>query len=574
MNISRRDFLQALSIGLGLYLSRQPFGYAGQAKSINEILKGDSVPKNFYDIPKFGNVSLLHFTDCHAQLLPLYYREPSLNLGAAEYKDIFPFVAGEQYLAHFGIPKDSPLAYANSSANFENLYRKFGAMGGLAHMTTLVKQLKASRPGALLLDGGDTWQGSGTSLWTKGQDMVDAALLMGVDVMTAHWEFTYGMKRIKHVVDNDFAGKLDFVAQNVLDLEFEEPVFNSHVMKEINGVPVAIIGQAFPFAPIAHPRHLIEAWQFGIREDHMQEVVDEVREAGAQVVVVLSHNGFNVDMKMATRVSGIDAILGGHTHDAIPTILPVKNSGGTTLVANSGSMGKFMAVLDFDVKDGKIRDTQFNMVPIFSDVITADAEMKGYIEKVRAPYIKKLSEKLAVSQDLLYRRGTFNGSFDQVICDALMESQNAEIAFSPGFRWGLNVLPGQTITYEDVMAQTAITYPQVTRNLFTGEMIKIILESVGDNRFNPDPYFQQGGDMVRVGGLRYSIDLAKPEGQRINDMTLHGKQVDAKKKYAVAGWASVARDVQGVPIYDVLSDYLYNKEEVRVEYINDPLIRS
>jgi len=574
MNISRRDFLQAVSIGMGLYLARQPFGYASDGKSITELLKGDSVPKNFYDIPKFGNVSLLHFTDCHAQLLPLYYREPSLNLGAAQYKETFPFLSGDKFLEHFGIPQNTPLAYATSSSNFENLYHKFGAMGGLAHMKTLVNQLKASRPNSLLLDGGDTWQGSGTSLWTKGQDMVDASILLGVDVMTAHWEFTYGMERVKHVVENDFSGKIDFVAQNVLDLEFEEPVFKSYVMKEINGVPVAIIGQAFPFAPIAHPRHLIEDWQFGIREDNLQEMIDEAREGGAQVVALLSHNGFTVDMKLASRVSGLDVILGGHTHDAIPTVQPVKNSGGTTLVANSGSMGKFLAVLDFDVRDGKIRDFQFNMVPIFSKVIPADPEMTSYIKKVRAPYEAKLSEKLAVSKDLLYRRGTFNGSFDQVICDALMESQNAEIAFSPGFRWGLNVLPGQTITYEDVMAQTAITYPQVTRNLFTGEMIKLILESVGDNRFNPDPYFQQGGDMVRVGGLRYSIDLSKPEGQRINDMTLHGRPLEASKKYSVAGWASVARDVKGVPIYDVLADYLYDKEEVRVDCINDPLIRS
>jgi len=574
MNISRREFLQAMSLGLGMYLSKMPFGYGGDKQSINELLKRDTVPTNYYDLPKFGNVSLLHFTDCHAQLLPLYYREPSLHLGSAKFRDKFPFISGDKYLEHFGIPKNTPLAYANSSSNFENLFHKFGAMGGFAHLSTLVKQLKASRPGALLLDGGDTWQGSATSLWTKGQDMVDACLLLGVDVMTAHWEFTYGMERVQEIVEKDFDGKIDFVAQNVLDLEFEEPVFKRYVMKEINSVPVAIIGQAFPFAPIAHPRHLIEKWQFGIREEEMQEVIDEAKEAGAQIVVLLSHNGLTVDLKLASRVSGIDVILGGHTHDALPTVQNVTNSGGKTMVVNSGSMGKFLAVMDFDVRDGKIKDYQFNMVPVFSDLIPADPEMSSYIKNVRAPYVSKLSEKLAVSKDLLYRRGTFNGSFDQVICDALMESQNAEIAFSPGFRWGLNVLPGQTITLEDVYAQTGITYPIVTRNEMTGSLIKEILESVADNRFNPDPYFQQGGDMARVGGLRYSIDLRETQGKRINDMTLNGKPLDANKTYAVAGWASVARDIKGVPVYDVLADYLYDKEEVTVDCINDPLIRS
>jgi len=574
VNLTRREFLQALSIGVGMYFSRMPFGNAAKNKSITELLKGDGIPKNYYDIPTFGNVSFLHFTDSHAQLLPAYYREPNVNIGPGKFANKFPFLSGNDFLNHFSIPKNTPLAYASSSVNYENLINKFGAMGGFSHMATLVKELKSSRPGALLLDGGDTWQGSATSLWTKGQDMVDACLALGVDVMTAHWEFTYGMERVKHVVENDFDGKIDFLAQNVLDLEFEDPVFQPYTLKEINGVQAAVIGQAFPFTPIAHPRHQVEAWQFGIREENLQEMIDEARAAGAKVVVLLSHNGLTVDMKLASRVTGLDAIMGGHTHDALPIAQPIKNSAGTTLVVNSGSMGKFLAVLDFDVRGGKIRDYQFNMVPVFSNIIPADLGMDKIITKTRKPYHNKLNEKLAINRDFLYRRGTFNGTFDQLICDALMETQNAEIAFSPGFRWGMSVLPGDPITYEDVMGQTAITYPQVTRNEFTGEFIKEIIESVGDNRFNPDPYFQQGGDMVRVGGLKYSLDLAKPQGKRINDMTLNGKIIDPKKKYVVAGWASVARDVKGEPVYDVVANYLRDKKEVKISNVNEPQIKN
>jgi sulfur-oxidizing protein SoxB len=420
-------------------------------------------------------------------------------------------------------------------------------VGGFAHLATLVKRLKASRPGALLLDGGDTWQGSATSLWTQGQDMVDACKLLGVDVMTGHWEFTYGMQRVKEIIDKDFAGRIDFVAQNVKTTDFGDPVFSPYTLRNVNGIPVAIIGQAFPYTPIANPRYLVADWAFGIQDENLQQVVDEARGKGAQLVVVLSHNGMDVDLKMAGRVRGIDAIFGGHTHDAVPVAVPVKNAGGTTLVTNAGSNGKFLGVMDFDVKDGRLAGFRYRLLPVFANQLRADPEMDALIRKVRAPYEARLGETLAVTDGLLYRRGNFNGSWDQLICDALMDVQGAEIAFSPGFRWGTSLLPGDAITRELMMDQLAITYPYATLTEMTGETIKTILEDVADNLFNPDPYYQQGGDMVRVGGLAYTMNPGEKMGSRITGLRLNGKALDASKKYKVAGWAPVAEEAKNQP---------------------------
>ena len=574
MSITRREFIQAISLGLSLYATRISAGNLSKNSLIQNILHGSEIPNNYYDIKPFGNVPLLHFTDCHAQLLPGYYREPSMHIGVGKWADSMPYIVGEHLLKKMNFQQGSTVAHAFSSTNFEMLAEKFGKMGGFAEMTSLIKTLKSNRPGALLLDGGDTWQGSATSLWTDGQDMIDAALKLGVDVMTGHWEFTYGMERVKHVIENDFAGKIDFVAQNVLDLEFEDPVFEPYTMKEINGVKVAVIGQAFPFTPIANPRYMVKDWQFGLREDRLQEMIDECKEKGAQVITLLSHNGLNLDMKLATRVIGLDVIFSGHTHDALPFAYEAKNAGGRTLVVNSGSGGKFVALLELDVKKGKPIDFQFNMIPVFANAITPDKDMADYIKSVRKPYEEKLNEKLAVSHDLLYRRGTFNGSFDQLICDAIMNYHDTEIAFSPGFRWGMSVLPGQPITLDDVMDQTAITYPVVTKSTLSGQHIKNILEDVGDNRFNPDPYYQQGGDMVRVGGLQYSINIGNPGGKRIGDMTLNGKPIDPNKKYTVAGWAGVRQLEEGPAIYDVVADYLRDKKTVEISNVNIPKIKN
>jgi sulfur-oxidizing protein SoxB len=533
--------------------------------------------QKFYDVPKFGNVHLLHFTDCHAQLLPIYFREPNVNLGIGSQEGKTPHLVGEYFLKANGIAPGTRDAHAFTYLDFVAAAQNYGKMGGFAHMATLIKQLKAGRPGAQLLDGGDTWQGSGTSLWTNGQDMVDAALALGVDVMTPHWEMTLGEKRVMEIVNGDFKGKVSFIAQNIKTSDFGDMVFNPYVMKNMNGVQVAIIGQAFPYTPIANPRYFTPDWTFGIQEENLQKTIDEVKSKGAKVVVLLSHNGMDVDLKMASRVSGLHAILGGHTHDGVPIPVQVKNRGGMTLVTNAGSNGKFLGVLDFDVKGGKPVDFRYKLLPVFSNMIPADPTMAKLIAKVRAPYEAKLGEKLATTDGLLYRRGNFNGSFDQLILDGLMTQKDAEIAFSPGFRWGTSLLPGQAITRENLMDQTAITYPYTTVTNMSGETIKTILEDVADNLFNPDPYYQQGGDMVRVGGMQYTIDPAQSAGNRISDMRLNGKSIEASKTYKVAGWAPVSEDAKnagGEPIWDVIERHLKDVKTVKAVKLNEPVIKG
>ena len=566
MSLSRRDFLQALAIASAGGMSLQ-----------SNFVSAQATAQKFYDLPKFGNVHFLHFTDCHAQLVPIYFREPNVNLGIGAQEGKTPHLVGEYFLKANGIKPGTRDAHAFTYLDYVAAAQNYGKMGGFAHMATLIKQIKSSRPGALLLDGGDTWQGSGTALWTNGQDMVDAALLLGVDVMTPHWEMTLGEKRVMEIVNGDFKGKVSFVAQNIKTADFGDSVFNPYVMKVQNGIQVAIIGQAFPYTPIANPRYFTPDWTFGIQEENLQETIKEVRAKGAKVVVLLSHNGMDVDLKMASRVSGLDAIMGGHTHDGVPIPVKVKNSGGVTLVTNAGSNSKFLGVLDFDVKGGKPVDFRYKLFPIFSNMIPADPAMNKLIAKMRAPYETKLNEKLATTDSLLYRRGNFNGSFDQLILDGLMAQKNAEIAFSPGFRWGTSLLPGQAITRENLLDQTAITYPYTTVNNMTGETIKTILEDVADNLFNPDPYYQQGGDMVRVGGMQYTIDPGASAGQRISDMRLNGRNIDPNKTYKVAGWAPVseeARNLGGEPIWDVIERHLRDVKVVKAVKLNEPVIKG
>jgi sulfur-oxidizing protein SoxB len=562
--LERREFLNVLGAAA---VAGFGFGRAGDAQAASP-----------YDLPPAfkgpGALSLLHMTDCHAQLMPLYFREPSVNLGLGDQRGKLPHLVGQHLAKAARLAPGSPEAHAFTSLDFERAARRYGKVGGFAHLATLVKRLKASRPGALLLDGGDTWQGSATALWTNGQDMVDACKLLGVDLMTGHWEFTLGADRVKQVVDKDFkAAGIEFLAQNVRTTDFGDEVFKPFVLREINGVPVAIVGQAFPYTPIANPRYFTPDWSFGIREEELQKTVGDARAQGAQAVVLLSHNGMDVDLKLASRVRGLDAILGGHTHDGVPLPVRVSNPGGSTLVTNAGSNGKFLGVLDLQVHGGRVADMRYTLLPVFSRMLAPDREMAALIAKVREPHEAKLRETLAVTDGLLYRRGNFNGSWDQLLLDALMEVQGAPIAFSPGFRWGTSLLPGQAITREHLMDQTATTYSYATITELSGEQIKTVLEDVADNLFNPDPYYQQGGDMVRVGGLSYAIAPGAAMGSRIQDLRLAGRPLDAAKTYKVAGWAPVAegaRDSDLKPVWELVEGWLKSKKRVAPRRLNTP----
>lgn len=565
MMLKRREFLQALAAA----------AVAGLPIAASAATDAQDGERLYGGLKPFGNVGLLHITDCHAQLNPVRFREPSVNLGVGAARGKPPHLVGEALLRQFGIVRGTRAAHAFTYLDFERAARAYGAMGGFAHLSTLIKRLRSQRPGALLLDGGDTWQGSATSLWTRGQDMVDAAKLLGVDVMTGHWEFTYGAQRVKEVIDRDLASRIDFIAQNVRTADFGDPVFEPYVIRTVNGIPVAIIGQAFPYTPIANPRYFVPDWTFGIQEESLQSAIDGARARGAQAVVLLSHNGMDVDLKLASRVTGIDVILGGHTHDGVPQPSIVTNRSGKTVVTNAGCNGKFLGVLDLEVRNGGVAGVQYTLLPVFADLLPPDPEMAALIAKTRAPYESRLAQPLAVTEGLLYRRGNFNGTFDQLILDGLMREKNAEIAFSPGFRWGTTLLPGQTITREHLMEQTAITYPYVTSSTLTGETIKTILEDVADNLFNPDPYYQQGGDMVRVGGMRYAIDPTAAMGRRVSRMELDGKPIEPRKTYTVAGWAPVSEEAKatgGEPIWDVIERYLRDQRTIQPRTLNLPAL--
>jgi len=548
--ITRRDFLQvtAATAALG---AKPDLARAAARQAISQA--------DLLHFAPVGQVTLLHFTDIHAQLVPVYFREPSVNIGVGEDTGLPPHLTGAKFLKAFGIAPKSPQAYAFSSDDYLALARGYGRLGGLDRMATLIKAIRAERPGkTLLLDGGDTWQGSYTSLKERGADMVAAMNALGVEAMTAHWEFTYGQARVKELI-----GKLNFpfLCGNVKDTAFGDPVFTGTKTFERGGLRIAVIGQAFPYTPIANPRWMMPDWTFGIDEERVRGEVDAAR-TGADLVVLLSHNGFDVDRKMAARVTGIDVILSGHTHDAVPAAVTV----GSTLIIGSGSHGKFLSRLDLDVKGKRVVNYHFKLIPIFSDVIAPDPPMAELIARLRKPHLTALNTVLGHTDGMLYRRGNFNGTFDDLICDALLTERDAEIALSPGFRWGPTILPGQPIRLEDLYSQTAITYPAAYRQTMSGQTLKNIFEDVADNLFNPDPYYQQGGDMVRVGGMSYAIDVGKPIGNRISQMTLTrtGKPLDPAANYVVAGWASINQDVQGPPVYDVVRKYVQARKVIVV----------
>lgn len=575
MSISRREFLHLM-------------GLAGAAGALpGSVFAMGRRPTDIYELPNYGNVTLMHMTDCHAQLQPIYFREPSVNIGVGDAYGKAPHIVGKNFLKHFDIEANSIEAHAFTYLNYVEAAQQYGKVGGFAHMASLVKRIRAERgeSNCLLLDGGDTWQGSGTAFWTRGMDMVGATNQLGVDVMTGHWEFTY---RDEEVLKNIEAFNGEFVAQNVqvkVDALFEGSpaydedtghAFKPYTMKTVGGARIAVIGQAFPYTPIANPSRFIPDWTFGINDQGMQQMVNMIRDTEKpDLVVVLSHNGMDVDLKMASQVTGIDVIFGGHTHDAVPKPSIIQNKSGKTLVTNAGSNGKFLGVMDFDIRGGKLRGYRYRLVPVFANLLPADPEMQAYIDKVRNPYMGRLSEELGRADEVLYRRGNFNGTFDQVICDALRAESDAQISLSPGFRWGTTVQPGQAITMEHVMDQTATTYPETYVREMKGSDIKLILEDVCDNLFNKDPYYQQGGDMVRVGGMDYVLDPNEGFGKRTTNLTLdNGQAIDANKSYKVAGWATVNSQAPGRPIWDVVADYIRAEGDIKIKKINTPKLKN
>jgi len=576
--MNRREFTQLLAIASAANIfPRTAFSNHSEPS-----------PESMYDIPSFGNARLLHITDSHAQLKPIYFREPSVNIGIRHEDGKPPHIVGKHFLDYFNMNAGGIQSHAFTSLDFIACAEKYGKVGGYAHLSTLVKQLRQSYGDAdrsLLLDGGDTWQGSATAYWTRGMDMVEASNLLGVDVMTGHWEFTY---QDTEILSNIEAFNGEFIAHNVKvneDALFEGSpaydedtgnAFKPYTIKAMGDHRVAVIGQAFPYTPIANPSRFIPDWTFGIQAQELQELINEVKESEQpDAVILLSHNGMDVDLKLAATVSGLDVILGGHTHDGVPRPVHVKNAAGTTLVTNAGSNGKFVGVLDLELGKGRVKDFRYTLLPVFSNYIKADPEMAAFIDDVRAPYETQLNETLAVTDELLYRRGNFNGTFDQVICDALREVNGADISLSPGFRWGTTVMPGQNITFEHVMDQTCITYPETYTREMTGTEIKAILEDVCDNLFNVDPFYRQGGDMVRVGGMDYVCDPLAGFGNRITNMTLDsGKAVEANKQYRVAGWATVNAQAEGAPIWDVVAGYLRDKKQFSIEKVNTPKLKN
>jgi sulfur-oxidizing protein SoxB len=553
MEVGRRDLLKLLAVGATAGLTPR------------QVEAEPSAADRLLEFPPLGNLTLLHLTDSHATLQPVYFREPDTLLGVGDERGKPPYLTGREFLRAYHVAPGTAAAYALSAVDFTTLAARYGRMGGYAHLATLVKRVRAERPGrTILLDGGDALQGSATALWSGGEDMLRATNQLGVEVFTAHWEFAYGIDRVKELFgDRERSGRFrgDFLAQNVAETGWDEPVFRPYTIREAGGVRVGVIGQAFPYTPVSHPRRFVPDLTFGIRDDRIQALTVELREAKkVDVVVLLSHSGVAVDMKLASRVTGLDVILGGHTHDGLPAPLRV----GRTLIVNSGSHGKFLSRLDLDVRGGRIADHRYRLLPVLSRFVPEDADMARLIREIRSPHEAKLGERLAVSESLLYRRGNFNGTFDELILDALLQRADAQVAFSPGFRWGITIVPGQAITLEDVYSHTAVTYPNTWVRQMSGAEIQGIMEDVADNLFHPDPYYRQGGDMVRMGGLTYAIEPGKPMGRRIRDIRVAGQPLDPGRAYKATGWASIG-EAEGPPAWDVVADHLRAAKRIRID---------
>ncbi len=563
MEVSRRDFMHLCAIfGLGLATSS-----SASAQSIKNISLED-----IYSFKDMGNFTLLHMCDMHAHLKPLYWREPSTLISAKNLVGTPGFLCGEAFAKHYGLEPSSLDAYFDTHINFEELAKKFGKMGGIAHMKSVLEHVRKTRgkENVLFLDSGDTWQGTGVALKTRGEAIVKAQNYLGVDVMVGHWEFTYGKERVKELLE-----MLDakFISQNIVGDDpfgesFEELIFEPYTIEERGGAKIGIIGQSFPFTPTANPKEFTEGWSFGLRLDTLQEYVDELRdEHKVDCVVVLSHDGFSVDQEVARKVSGIDFILSGHTHDPSPSPIVINN----TVIVIAGSHGKYIGRLDVDARGGKVRGYEYKLIPIASNIIPADSEGEKLIEELYAPFAAEMNEVLGKTKNILYKRDTFFSTFDQLINDAIMDEMKCDISFTPGYRWGTTVLAGEDILMDNVYEMSATTYPDVYTFELKGKAIANLLEDIADNVFNENPLYQQGGDMSRLGGASYDIAVTNKTGTRISNLKIGGKPIELEKIYIVSSWGGNLQNAGSNlqkdkirPVYDIVRDYIKRKKVVDV----------
>lgn len=563
MDITRRDFFHLAGVlGASTFLAG-----CSSSTTTSSMLPSDISASTLMDMKPVGNVSILHICDLHAHLKPLYWREPSTLISAPELVGNPGFICGKNFMNYYGVKDDSLDAYFDTYLNFDELAKKFGKMGGVAHIKTIANEVRRDRgeQNVLFLDSGDTWQGTAVALWTKGEAIVKAQNDLGIDVMVGHWEFTYGKERVAELI-----GKLNakFIAQNIINNDqwsdkFEELVFEPYTIKVVGGHKIGIIGQAFPFTSTANPKHFTEGWSFGINTESLQKYVDKLRiEEKVEAVLLLSHDGFSVDQEVAKKVKGIDFILSGHTHDPAPKPIKINN----TVILISGSHGKYVSRLDLDIKNGKVVDYGYKLIPVASDLIPADPKTQALVNQIYAPYEEKLSEVLGKTKHTLYKRDTFFSTYDALIGDAIKDTMDSEIAFTPGYRWGTTIPAGSAVTLDSVFDMTAITYPEVYTFELKGDRIKALLEDIADNVFNANPMYQQGGDMSRLAGIHYEIKVGAQTGNRINNIKVNGKPLDTNKNYKISSWGGNLQNAgtnlqesKIAPVYDVTANYIRKK---------------
>jgi S-sulfosulfanyl-L-cysteine sulfohydrolase len=548
--ISRREFLQMLALaaaGPGLH------GSLAQARTLAETM---------YAPAKFGDVSLIHLADRHAQLLPQYYREPSARVGVGQGRNEPPFLVGEHLLERFRVMPSTPHAHALTHLRFEDAAVVYGKVGGVAHLATVVNQLRATRPDALLLDSGDSWVGSGLAEWTQGRDGAEVSRLLGVDAMTGDWEFALGADQLKMLLAGEAKGRTSFLAQNVRERGGGARPFRPHSIYFVGGHPVGVIGLAYPHIGRYGVKNFVPDWEFGLDEPGLQASVDSVRARGVRLVVLMSHAGLPADLKLAKRLRGVDVILSGHSHDPMPQPFVVRGQSNQTLVVSGGAHGKFLGLLDLRMGDSGVLDYRYSLLPIFSRLIKPDAEMAAAVDRLRQPYAARLDETLAITEGALYRRDTFKGPFDQLVLDILRSTTKAEIAIGPGYRFGATLLPGDAITWQHILDYTAGERGYCEEEL-SGAEIRNRLEAWSDEVFNPDPYEQSGEDMVRTAGLDFECDPAADHGRRIRRAFVGKQSLEDGRRYKVVSWGVRSLAATGTQsVAGVVADYLRRAKNI------------